>query len=113
MEKITIPQGNDRAYEITVKNADGTDTNITGWTILFTVKNDLCEPDVDALIAATATISSPTTSPQAYINLSASNTDIALGLYKYDLKFKDGSGKVQNTDVGVFEVTNRVTIRSS
>lgn len=108
---ISIPRGNDRNLRATVSQDDVV-VDITGWTIFFTVKRDTDQEDADAAITKTVTPDDPTNGI-CNIALTDDDTDIAEGIYRYDVKVKDDQDKLQNSSVGNFIIEDRVTIRES
>jgi hypothetical protein len=93
-----------------VKNSVAID--ITWRTIFFTVKarDDFSKDDSSAIFKKNITSH---TNPSSWISslvIDASDTDDQdLGEYKYNFLLKDGSGKLQATKRGVFEIIENVT----
>ena len=111
---LTIQRGVPFSATITVVDSDGNAYDLTGKTIFFTVKyqTDTAATDTDALI--TKDISSHTT-PAAGISaldLTAVQTLIAVGTYKWDMKIYDASPLVHLQSLaGICEVVDIVTKR--
>ena len=117
MTLIKIIRGDDSSINTTFKNSDGTAFNITGYTVLFTVKKE-CDIDVvdttdtKALIKKTVTSHSSPTTGQTIIPLTSADTNQLPGIYYWDLQLVK-SGIVSSTQRGEFEVTTDITRRVS
>lgn len=116
MSNITIKKGNPYTATITVTDEGGNAYDLTGKTVFFTVKkiSDKTAADTSALI--TKDISSHT-NPSGGIttlSLTTSQTNIAVGVYKWDIRIYSASPAVQlNSDSGYCEVEDVVTKRTS
>lgn len=111
-EDITIFQNSDYNLTFTIY-ADNAVVDITGQTILFTVKRKLGgnTSDSDALITKSASLTTPA-SGIATVTLTNSDTNIQPGVYKYDLRRVNGSVLV-GYESNTFTVLQTVTRRSS
>lgn len=109
---ISIIKNTDNNLEITFKDEDGVAINITGYSILFTLKRecDLRKSDDEALIKKTITEHKDAVNGISELVLSNEDTDISTGYYYWDLRLiKDGV--ITQTQRGKLEVTQGVTTR--
>ena len=112
----TGPQGV-QGVTATFKYSDGSAFNITGYTVLFTVKKE-CDIDVvdttdtKALIKKTVTTHSDPTHGITIIPLTSTDTNQLPGIYYWDLQLVK-SGIVSSTQRGELEVTTDITRRVS
>ncbi len=117
VNKITVNRGTTYARTIQYKE-DGVAANITGSTILFTVKaaeSDLDSTDSTALVQKDVTVHTNPTAGISTITLNPSDTrDIEPGNYYYSIKIDKASDDVTvyELDEGRFvldgDPTNRV-----
>lgn len=95
---ITVPQGNDKTWEIRATNPDGSSKDMTGYTLVFTVSGG--DP---YLIQKTAVLDTPTEPIKGTLTLTAEELDHPVGKYEYDKTlFKDGLK--QSSEIGIFEI---------
>jgi hypothetical protein len=108
---ISIIKGTDNSITITFKE-NNVAIDITGYTILFTVKKqcDINKDDDFALIEKTITTHSDPTHGESTLILSSTDTDIDEGNYYWDLRLiKDGV--ITQTQRDNLEITNGITTR--
>lgn len=110
--KITIIRGDDITRNMTFTNSDGTPFNLTGYTILFTVKKKVRDSDADALIAIEWSNHTSPTQGETQLVLTHNQTDLNAGLYTYDFQLRLNS-VVTSTRSGCFEVLQDITQRIS
>jgi hypothetical protein len=69
----------------------GVAVDISGWYLYFTVKSDFNDDDSSALISKNTLFPTNAESQAGigYLELSSSETNIAMGEYYYDMKFID------------------------
>lgn len=79
-----------KVYEIQFRK-NGTGTDITGWTIYFTVKENMEDSDAQAVINKEVTSHTSATTGKTQVDLTASDTDIK-GSYYYSLDYLDSDG---------------------
>jgi len=89
---IEIFQKVSKAYELRFTKDDCA-LPITGWTIYFTVKSKLGDADVDAVLSKDITSHFDATNGKTLITLSSTDTNIPVGSYHYDIKYKDDAGE--------------------
>ena len=108
---ISKIKGTDNSIKITFTEND-VPVNITGYTILFTVKKqcDINKDDDFALIKKTITTHSDPTHGESTLILSSTDTDIDEGNYYWDLRsIKDGV--ITQTQRDTIEFTDGITKR--
>ena len=113
MALIEIPRANDYTLSFSLDEGASSVTKV-----FFTLKplDDISQTDDDA------TVSKDLVSPTDYTItgdtlegtciLSHDDTDIPEGIYKYDFKLV-GASKFNNTNKGLIEITDRVTVRET
>lgn len=111
--RLTVFKATDSTTQITVKE-DGTAIDITGQTLLFTVKykHGGEADDSDALVEKTITSHTTPASGVSELVLTETDTDFTPGEYLYDFKRIDG-GTIVGYDSGYFVVEDTITQRSS
>jgi hypothetical protein len=65
--------------------------DISGWTIYFTAKKSMEDPDVEAVITKDITSHLDAENGKTLIELDTDDTDLQ-GSYSYDIKYKDIAG---------------------
>jgi hypothetical protein len=90
---LIIQKGMTKAYEVQITK-NNTNVDITGWTIIFIVKNKLTDPDNDAIINKEITVHSEPTQGKSLIRLESTDTDITPKSYYYAVKFQDTESPV-------------------
>lgn len=111
---LTIYKGNPYNAVITVTDSAGSAYDLTGKTVFFTVKylTDEESTDTNALITKTVTVHTTPLSGITALALSTSETNIARGFYKYDIRIYQASPLIQlNSVQGICEVKDTVTKR--
>jgi len=90
----TVNRKNTKDYSLTITEGENeTPKNINGYTIYFTVKNninDLTDDDVKAIISKSVVATSEV--GLCTISLTTSDTSINPGSYMYDIKIKNPAG---------------------
>lgn len=79
-------EGADVSWLVTLSDSAGDPIDITGDTFLFTVKDNLCDSDDDALIKKIITSHINPTAGQTKIVLTPSDTNDKSGSYMYDFQ---------------------------
>jgi hypothetical protein len=113
---LNIKRGNPYNATITFTNASGNPYDLTDKTIFFTVKKttDTGSSDVDAVITKDITSHTNASGGITTLALTASETDIILGDYNWDLRIYAGSPLVQlNTTSGACNIVETITKRTS
>lgn len=112
MEAMRIKRGNPYQASITLTGLDGQPVNLTGLTVLFTVRSltDKALDDTAALIKQAITDHYDPGNGRTYLNLSAEQTAIPEGTYVGDIRAV-GSELQQNTNPFLIEIEQIITTR--
>ncbi len=116
MAKITIQRGNPYNATITVTDSAGDAYDLTGKTVFFTVKkcDDDGTDDTNAVISKSITSHTNAVGGITTLALTAAQTLITKGDYKWDLRIYDDSPLVQlNSESGICEIADIITKRIS
>lgn len=115
MSTITIQKGCPYLATLTVTNIAGTAYNLTGKTVLFTVKKlrDRLSDDSEALITEDIVTHTTPLSGITTLDLSSTQTDIPAGRYKGDARVMNGAVIVGNCPQITVVVSDIVTKRTS
>jgi len=109
---MTITKGDTYNFSVTVKSSAGVIFDLTGYTMVFTVKDSITLPDSEANISSTAVISDPTTGKGEFILL-PSDTTIDVKDYFYDVQISDGANNVYTViKKDVLSITDEITIET-
>jgi len=110
---IEVYYNNDKTLNLVFKDSAGDPIDITGWTIRFTVKEefDLEGNDTKALIKKDITIHSDPTNGETSIPITNVDNTVEPQLYKYDIKFDNGSGSETTFVEANYKVLSGVTNR--
>lgn len=111
---LQIVRGDDEAITVTVTDKDTGDAiNITGYTIMFTVRSDVdATDDTTALIKKDVTTHTTPAEGITTINLTHEDTAVAAGNYRYDVQYKDTQNKIKTILIGDIEILQDVTKRT-
>jgi hypothetical protein len=109
---IEINRGDDWSRSVVFTDYDGVAKNITGWTIYFTLKRKASDVDADAVYAKNFTPNDPTGGIGTVL-LTHAETLPLLGVYVYDIKYKDNQDVVKKIIGGGFSVRQTITVRAS
>lgn len=105
---LTIDQGSDFLTFFILKNADGTNRNLTGFQARASMR-----PSVESSIVHNFAcgVTSPGTDGKVVMSLSAVRSrDIPAGIYAYDVEiFNEGTGSVERIMNGKATLTREVT----
>lgn len=93
---LSIYEGADRTWTVTIKDSAGDPIDITGWTFLFVVKEKASDPDSEAIIKKVITSHSDPTNGVTQIAVLEDDTNDKSGNYFYDFQRLDDA-----TDRGV------------
>ena len=116
MANITIHKGNPYNAIITITDENDDAYDLIGKTVFFTVKKNSDKTSVDtaALITKDITIHDDATAGITTLALSAVQTNVAVGDYKFDLRVYELASSTQlNTASGTCTITDVVTKRTS
>lgn len=112
--KIELVRGDDEAIELEFLNeADNTPIDLTGSTVMFTVRANKDEADdTNALIKKDVTSHIDPTHGKTVVELSHTETTVAVGNYNYDLQIKDTAGKIKTIVIAEASIIQDVTKRN-
>jgi hypothetical protein len=113
MKDLFLYRGDTKHYPLTFTDSNNAPIDITGWTVFFTVKTNLSDADLSAVLQKTITTHTAPTSGQTQIDLSSTDTDALNGDYYYDIQIKTVSGDITTVLSGSFKVAPDVTRRTS
>ena len=106
-KNIEIPRKTTKIFELYFTK-DGTAQDITGWTIYFTAKEKMDDPDTSAVISKEITSHTNPTAGKTEISLSSSDTDIDVGNYYYSVDYLDSDGNEGILYQGRLKIAKRV-----
>ena len=113
---MNIRRGNPYNATITFKDENGAAYNLTGKTVFFTVKKstDITTDDAVAVITKDITTHTSASGGITALALTATQTNIVLADYKWDLRVYSGTPLVQvNSTTGVCNIIETVTKRTT
>ncbi len=110
---LTIPRGTTKYYEVKFSK-NGASEDITGYTIFFTLKESMKDPDSSALIQKDITSHEDAVNGISAIELSAEDTNIEPGTYWFDIQYKDNENPANKKllQIGRIKITETVTQRN-
>lgn len=106
---LEVTSGDDEAFVITRKDADGNLKDITGWTFWMTVKKTSAVPDSEAAVQKKVTSHTDPTNGETEITLTAADTADLSGSYQYDMQYKTSGGDVKTFMIGTIHVDDDIT----
>jgi len=83
-----IPRGDDQDLALEFTENDVV-KDITGWTIYFTLKKNIDDPDASAVLKKDITTHTDPTQGKTEIPILNAETDALEGIYFYDIQYKD------------------------
>ena len=112
MNTLQIQRGNPLSVDLVAAYSDGTPVDLTDTTIFFALKkpNDNLDDDTGALITKDIITHSNASGGQTTLLLTAEQTLVPVGEYKYDLKLYKAGVNI-NTVTYVADVVKTVTKR--
>lgn len=106
---IAIKRGTDKSFKITVKK-NGVATDITGWTIYFSVKKQVNDTDANAIIRKVISSHQDAANGITNITIDAEDTrEKEVGYFSFDIRVVDDTGRKQSSDTGTFEIIQEIT----
>jgi hypothetical protein len=106
---IDLLQGDDYSWGFSFV-ANDVPLDITGWTIYFTIKRYVTDPDVSALIQKIITSHTDPVNGKSALNLSHTDTDsLPEGVFVYDIQIKTSGGEIHTIYKGQVKVSVDVT----
>lgn len=122
MSDLSMYRGDDDDFTITALDATGAAVDLTGTTLIWTVKRSRTDPDSAAVIqkkssdgGITILTQSGATLGQATINLAAADTSPLTHqtMGYWDLQVVDAAGKVQTLSTGTLMILLDVTVATA
>lgn len=116
----TLVRGDDEALELEFTDCDNDDRpiNLTGSTVMLTLKKDPKDSDEDAVLALDVTQHSEPLLGRTVIEVTDEDWDtgykgqpIPSGLYHFDVQYVDASGKPKTLLIGLMTVIQDVSHR--
>lgn len=105
-QALEIYEGDSDSLTVTIGTGS---TDITNYTIYFTVKADKDDSDASALIAKQITSHTNPTIGETQIPILAADTSgVAAGTHFYDIRFDDGTGAISTILRGNFKIVQCV-----
>lgn len=115
IEQVTlnIKRGDTKVYTITVTDDEGNLEDITGWTVFFTVKENIDDTDANAKISKTETTHSDPTNGESQITLTSTDTTLDPQSYVFDIQVKTDTSEIHTILEGILNISKDVTQRTS
>lgn len=88
---LSIYEGEDKTWGVTITDSAGDPIDITDYTFLFVVKNKIDEDDTSAIIKKIITSHSDPTNGKTQITIEEADTSEIHGKYLYDYQWLDNS----------------------
>ena len=104
---LVIPQKTSKCYELEFLT-DGYGEDITNFTIYFVVKANYNDTDDNATLKKKITTHEDAAAGQTLIELSASDTDLIKGDYRYEISYVDGDGIAEVIFTGRLTITKTI-----
>lgn len=108
-----IIEGDDKSFNLTIRDAQGNPLDITGWTVFVTVKEDTSETDANALISKDITSHDDPSAGKTSFTFTSSETDGITGTKEYDVQTKDTANDISTVLRGEVTFSSDVTNRTS
>lgn len=112
INKLSAFRGDTYTLNIKIEN-DAGPINITGWTLFFTLKEKVTDPDFDALISKIETTHTNAAAGESLFVLFDSETDDLVHDYFWDVQWKKPDGSIKTIAKGIITFDTDVTIRTS
>lgn len=106
-------RGDDVTINLAFKDDDGVAQDITGWTTFLTLKSDLALTDPNAEFQETVTSHDSPADGLTHFTIPDTDSDDLLGVYYYDMQYKDNTGLIKTFAKGTFTFIEDVTQRTS
>ena len=110
--QLQVKRGDSKSYALKFRTTDGVYVDITGWIIFFTVKENACQVDDDAIIQKDVIVHSNPTEGETNIELTPTDTDHT-GNYVFDIQYKTNNGAVKTIIEGVITFEEDITRRTA
>ena len=106
---LSIKRGDSWSRTMYFEDNDGSPISIVGWEIRFTVKKEIDDPDVDAVISKVITVFSNPTGGIAELILTPTDTNQDIGSYVFDVQCKTSAGEVYTIIEGILNISQDVS----
>ena len=113
MEIIELIRRDDIDLDVTLTDADGIAINLTNQTVMFTLKENINDPDEDAIIQKRIVNHTAPTQGKTRVVLTHEDTDISAKYYFYDLQVINHTGKVSSVPKGQIRIMQDITVKAS
>lgn len=90
---LSIYEGEDKIWTVTIVDSSGDPIDITGYTFLFVVKNKISDSDSDAIISKEITSHTDPTGGVTQIAIDSADTAGQNGKFIYDYQWLDATSK--------------------
>lgn len=106
---LGVIRGDTKIYTLTYTDSDGEPLDLTGYTVWFTVKENVDDTDASAKIQKEITSHTDPTNGITTVTLDPADTDDLAGSYHYDIQLVDSDGNPMSTRKSTFTVWKDVT----
>jgi len=113
MADLSMFRGDDKTWNLTFTDSNGTAINLTSATIFLTVKKNTSDADTSAVISKTVTAHTNPTGGISALTVTHTDSAIAIGNYYYDIQLVDSAGSVTTITNGSFTIKRDITVRTS
>ena len=108
--ELPIYRGDTPTFNLAVIDSAGAALPLTGYTIKFTAKKYDTDTDADAIIGPISGTITDAAAGTAYIKLTTTDTDVAIGTYDYDIQiYNSSTGAIHTIVKNNIIITNDVT----
>ncbi|MCK5015443.1 MAG: hypothetical protein KAS32_00060 [Candidatus Peribacteraceae bacterium] len=95
---------------VTFKDDEGNLVDITGSTVILTVKEKQTDEDIDAIFQITQDTHSDPTNGETVLSVTTADTeDVDPKIYFFDIQIKFLDGKIQTPSLGTWEILQDIT----
>jgi hypothetical protein len=112
-QNFTTYRGDDFIFDLLFQDVNEDPVNITGWTTFFTMKLSKDLVDSQAILKKTVTAHVDPTNGRTQIRLTSADTATLVGVFFYDIQYKDASGLIKTVTNGQITFVEDVTRRTS
>lgn len=107
---LNLYTGDDKDYTLRFMDAAGTAIDITGWTVMLTVKENETDSDDDALIQVTQTSHTNPTGGITSLSIPRSTTEsLTPGARYYDVQVLTDDNKVRTITKGTMNILQDIS----
>jgi hypothetical protein len=108
-----ITEGDDEPFDLTIRGADGSPLDITGWTVFVTVKDDITDTDANAVISKDITTHDEPENGKTSFKFTSAETADLDGEKEYDVQVKDDNDDISTILRGTVTFEPDVTDRTA